>query len=114
MCKEMCMHIAQCPEEGRAAAFVQSTQGVEMWLDANCTHLDLTQHQLQYLRGRGTTTCLECLVDLNLTHILREFAVSQYIIGLDSFVMGMHVLIAGDHPPMLRGRFLGLSLNYCK
>jgi hypothetical protein len=32
VCKETCMHIAQCPEEGRTTAFVQSMQGVEVWL----------------------------------------------------------------------------------
>jgi hypothetical protein len=56
VCKETCMHIAQCPEEGRAAAFVQSTQGVEAWLNKNCTHPDLKQQLLRYLRGKGTIT----------------------------------------------------------
>ncbi len=83
------MHIARCPEEGRAAAFVQSMQGVEAWLDANCTHPDLKQLLLRYLRGRGTITCLECLVDLNLPHILQELAVSQDVISWDGFVTGM-------------------------
>ncbi len=50
------------------------------WLKATLLH---------YLRGRGTITCLECLVDLNLPHILQEFTELQDVIGWDSFVMGM-------------------------
>jgi hypothetical protein len=83
------MHIAGCPEEGRAAAFVQSTQGVEAWLDRNRTHPDLKQLLLHYLIGKGTITCLKCSINLNLPHILQEFAVLQDVIGWDSFVMGM-------------------------
>jgi hypothetical protein len=89
VCKETCMHIARCLEEGRAAAFIQSTQGVEACLDRNRTHPDLKQLLLRYLRGRGTITCLECLVNLNLPHILQKFAVLQDVIGWDGFVMGM-------------------------
>ncbi len=44
---------------------------------------------LCYLRGISTITCLECLVKLNLPHILQEFAVSQDIIGWNRFVTGM-------------------------
>ncbi len=89
MCKESCMHIAWRPEKGRPAAFVQLTQGVEAWLDRNHTHPELKQLLLHYLRGRGTITCLKCLVDLNLPHILQEFAVLQDVIGWDGFAMGM-------------------------
>jgi hypothetical protein len=63
LCKETCMHIARSPKEGKTAAFVQSMQGVEAWLDGNRTHPDLKRILLRYLRGRGTITCLECLVD---------------------------------------------------
>jgi hypothetical protein len=44
---------------------------------------------LEYLRGRGTTTCLECAKNLDLPLILREYASAQDIIGWDNFVMGM-------------------------
>jgi len=44
---------------------------------------------LAYLRGRGTTTCLECACNLDLPPILREYASAQDIIGWDNFVMGM-------------------------
>jgi hypothetical protein len=33
--------------------------------------------------------CSECLVALNIPHIIQEFAMSQDIIGCDNFVMGM-------------------------
>jgi hypothetical protein len=79
----------QCPEAGQAAAFAQSTQGVEAWLEDNRTPPNLKLLLLHYLRGRGTITCLECLVELNLPHILQEFAVSQDVIGWDRFVTGM-------------------------
>jgi hypothetical protein len=68
--KEPCKHIVQCPEVGHAAAFAQSMQGVEAWLEDNCTHPNLKLLLLCYLRGRGTITCLKCLVELNLPHIL--------------------------------------------
>ncbi len=88
-CKETCKHIVRCPEAGRAAAFAQSTQGVEAWLEDNPTRSNLKLLLVCYLRGRCTITCLECLVDLNLPHILQEFAVSQVVKGWDGFVMGM-------------------------
>ncbi len=67
-CNEMCRHIAQCPEVGRATAFAQLTHRIEAWLDANRTHPDLKLLILWCLRGRGTVTCVECSVDLNLPH----------------------------------------------
>jgi hypothetical protein len=90
-CKETCKHIMQCPEAGRAATFAQSTQGVEAWLEDNCTHPNLKLLLLRYLRGRGTITitCLRCMVELNLPHILQEFALSQDVRGWDGFVPGM-------------------------
>jgi hypothetical protein len=50
-----------------------------------------TQHSLSllllnYLRGQGTITCIECLDNLHLPKIFRDFAVSQNIIGWDGFV----------------------------
>ena len=44
---------------------------------------------LEYLRGRGTTTCLECAKHLDPPLILCEYASAQDIIGWDNFVMGM-------------------------
>jgi hypothetical protein len=88
-CNETCRHIAQCPEVGPAAAFAQSTHRVKAWLDANRTHPDLTHLILRYLQGRGTVTCVECSVDLNLPQILQDYAVLQDIVGWDDFAMGM-------------------------
>jgi hypothetical protein len=53
------------------------------------THPDVKVLLLKYLRGRGTTTCLECADSLDLPPILWEYASSQDIIGWDNFVMGM-------------------------
>jgi hypothetical protein len=48
-CKELCKHVARCPEAGRTLAFAQSTLGVELWLDRNSTHPDLWFLLLRYL-----------------------------------------------------------------
>ena len=40
-CTETCPHIAWCPKAGRASAFAQSTDELELWLGANKTHPDL-------------------------------------------------------------------------
>ena len=40
-CVETCPHIAQCPKAGRASAFAQSTDELELWLSANKSHPDL-------------------------------------------------------------------------
>jgi hypothetical protein len=88
-CKEMCRHIARCAEEGCTAAFSQSTQEIERWMEANHTHPDLSLLLLNYLRGRGSITCLECLDNLNLPTIFRDYAASQDIIGWDELVTGM-------------------------
>ncbi len=48
-CKETCRHIAHCAEEGCAAAFSQSTQEIEWWMEANHTHPDLLLLLLNYL-----------------------------------------------------------------
>ncbi len=69
-CTEMCKHIAQCPETGRAAAFLQSTTEVKKWMDGNGTHPNVKLLLLQYLRGRGSNTCAECSDDLNLPPIV--------------------------------------------
>jgi hypothetical protein len=87
--KETCEHIAHCPEMGCVAAFVQSTQEVERWMAAHHTHPNLLLLLIQYLRGRGTITCLECLDDLNLPYIFRDYTVSQDVISWDGFVTGI-------------------------
>jgi hypothetical protein len=86
---ETCKHIASCPKAGRAAAFGQSTNKVEKWMENNGTHPDVKLLLLRYLRGRGLTTCLECTGSLNLPPILCKYATSQDVIGWDNFVMGM-------------------------
>jgi hypothetical protein len=53
------------------------------------TNVNVKELLLAYLRGRGTTTCLECACNLNLPPILCEYASAQGIIGWDNFVMGM-------------------------
>ena len=121
-CKEMCKHIAHCPETGRAAAFVQSTQEAERWMAAHHTHPNLLLRLIQYLRGRGTITCLECLDNLNPPHIFQDYAASQDVIGWDRFVTGMvsnkllpiqsAVHTVADHHPALRGGSPGLSRSY--
>jgi hypothetical protein len=88
-CKETCKHIRRCQELGCAVAFAQLTHGVEAWLDAHSTHPNLKLLLLWYLQGRGTVTCIECSDDLNLPQIVREYAISQDVIGWDNFAMGM-------------------------
>ncbi len=88
-CNETCKHVARCPEDGRTAAFSQSTQEVEQWMTAQHTHSNLTHLLVRYVRGRGTASCLKCVTDLNLPPAYREYATSQDIIGWDGFAMGM-------------------------
>jgi hypothetical protein len=88
-CAETCPHIARCPEAGRASAFAQSTDELELWLGANKTHPDLRSLLLSYTRGRGTVTCLECAISLDLPLILHTLARSQDVIGWDLYMMGM-------------------------
>jgi hypothetical protein len=40
-CNETCKHIACCPEAGQAAAFLQSTNEAEKWMDGTGTHPDV-------------------------------------------------------------------------
>jgi hypothetical protein len=89
-CTEMCKHIAQCPETGRAAAFLQLTMEVEKWMDGNGTHPVVKLLLLQYLCGRGSITCAECSDDLNLpTDSLRVcYLPGCHRVG-QFFVMGM-------------------------
>jgi hypothetical protein len=88
-CSKTCTHIACCPKIRRAAAFAQSTQGVEQWLEQQNTHSNLQSLILKYLQGRGSMTCYECSLALNLPHIIQEFAKSQDVIGWDNFAAGM-------------------------
>ena len=73
-CNETCKHTARCPEVGREAAFQESTNAVEKWMETSGTHFDAKALLLRYLRGRGTTTCLECADSLDLPPILQEYA----------------------------------------
>jgi hypothetical protein len=88
-CAETCPHIARCPEAGRASAFAQSTDELELWLSANRTHPNLRSLLLSYTRGRGTVTCLKCAISLDLPPILHTLARSQDVIGWDLYMMGM-------------------------
>jgi hypothetical protein len=88
-CNKTCKHIACCPEEGRAAAFLQSTNKAEKWIDGTSTHPDVKLLLLQYLRGCSLITCMECSNNLNLPPIFQEYEISQNLIGWDNFVMGM-------------------------
>jgi hypothetical protein len=88
-CKETCQHIAQCAEAGHAAAFSQSTQELQWWMEDHNTHPNLLLLLLNYLSGQGNIMCLECLDNLNINTIFRDFAASQDIIGWDGFVTGM-------------------------
>jgi hypothetical protein len=88
-CNETCKHIACCPEVYQEAAFQESTNVVKKWMETSGTHLNAKALLLRYLRGRGTTTCLECANSLDLPPILREYATAHDIIGWDNFVMGM-------------------------
>jgi hypothetical protein len=88
-CTETCKHIARCPEVGQEAAFKESTAAVEKWMETVDTNSDVKTLLLEYLRGRGTTTCLECANNLDLPLIFCEYASAQDIIGWNNFVMGM-------------------------
>ena len=44
---------------------------------------------LRYTRGRGSVTCLECAIALDLPPILHNLARSQDVIGWDLYMMGM-------------------------
>jgi hypothetical protein len=70
-------------------AFAQSTDELNLWLGANKTHPDLKSLLLRYTRGRGTVSCLECAVSLDLPPHLHDLARSQDVIGWDSYMMGM-------------------------
>jgi hypothetical protein len=109
-CTETCKHIARCPEVGREAAFQESTNAVEKWMETVDTNSDVKVLLLKYLRGRGTTTCLECAANLDLPLILCEYAVAQEIIGWDNFVMGMvsHKLL-----PIQSAHFHTAGKSYC-
>ncbi len=86
-CAETCKHIARCLEVGREAAFQESANAVEKWMETVDTHSDVKVLLLKYLRGCRSTTCLECADSLDLPPILREYASAQDIIGWDNFVM---------------------------
>jgi len=88
-CKETCPHIARCPEAGRSSAFAQSTEELDLWLGTSKTHPDLHSMLLRYTRGRGTVTCLDCAISLDLPPILHDLARSQDVIGWDLYMMGM-------------------------
>ncbi len=88
-CVESCSHVRQCQEVGRTLAFERSAQMMEQWLKKNNTHPDVQSLLLWYLHGRGSTTCFECSKELDLPHIIQEFAILQDIIGRDGFIMGM-------------------------
>jgi hypothetical protein len=44
---------------------------------------------LRYTWGRGTVTCLECAISLDLPPVMQNPACSQDIIGWDLYMMGM-------------------------
>jgi hypothetical protein len=100
-CHETCKHVARCPKVRHAAAFEQSTQGVEQWLERQNTQPDLQSILLRYLQGRGTLTCLECSTALNLPQNFQDFAKSQDVIGWENFAVGMvsikFLLIQSSH-----------------
>ena len=88
-CVKLCVHVGRCPEAGRKLGFEQSAQMMEQWLERNETQLDLQLLLLRYLRSRGSRMCFECSEELDLPHIIHEFAPSQDNIGWDGFTMGM-------------------------
>jgi hypothetical protein len=88
-CIKTCQHIAHCPEAGRALAFAQSMDELELWFSTNNTHPDMQSLLLRYNRGRGTVTCLECAISLELPPVMQNLARSQNIISWDLFMMGM-------------------------
>ena len=55
---------------------------------AQHTHPDLASLLLAYLRGQGSSTCLECLDNLSLPPIYRDYAASQDVISWDGFITG--------------------------
>ena len=61
------------------------------WAPASRTHPhpDLRSLLLLYTRGRGTVSCLECAVSLDLPPHLHKLARSQDVIGWDNYMMGM-------------------------
>jgi hypothetical protein len=71
---ETCQHIAWCLKPGRAAAFAQSTNDLELWLCNNSTHPDVQSLILKYTRGWGTATCLECAISLELPQFMQDLA----------------------------------------
>jgi hypothetical protein len=71
---ETCQHIARCPEAGWAAAFVQSTNDLEIWLRNNRTHPDMQSLILEYTQGRRQVTCLACVISLELPPFMHELA----------------------------------------
>jgi hypothetical protein len=88
-CNKTCKHIAHCPEAGWAAAFLQSTNKAEKWMDGTSTHPNVKLLLPRYLRGRCLITCMKCSDNLNLPPIFQEYAISQDVIGWENFVMGM-------------------------
>jgi hypothetical protein len=69
-CSESCKLIVRCPDTGRMHAFMQSVTGVEIWMEKNSTHPNLRSLLLKYLCNRGTITCAECSMALNMPHII--------------------------------------------
>jgi hypothetical protein len=93
-CVESCSDVARCQEKGGTLAFEQSAQMMEQWPKKNNTHPDLLHTLLLslllwYLHSRSSTTCSKCSKELNLPHIIQEFAASQDHIGWDGLIMGM-------------------------
>ncbi len=62
---------------------------MEQWLKKHDTPPDLAHLLSNYLRGRGNTTCLECVTNLSLPPIYVTFAKLQDVIGWDGYIMGM-------------------------
>ena len=73
-CIETCQHIAWCPEARRALAFAQSTEDLKLWLHANNTHPDMQSLLLEYTQGRGTVSCLDCAISLELPPFMQDLA----------------------------------------
>ena len=76
-CAETCKHIACCPEVGREAAFQESVNAVKKWMETVDTHSNVKVLLLKYLRGCGSTTCLEYANSLDLPPILWEYALHR-------------------------------------
>ncbi len=75
--------------EGCTLTFEQSANNMERWLKNSNTHLDIQNLLLQYLRGQGTISCLDCATALDRPPIMQRLGISQDIIGWDHFVMGV-------------------------